>query len=149
MSVHIRPIQTSDFEQLISLFMEFAVFEKLPDKMTNSLEQMKQEQAYFNGFVAVDKDQKILGYATYFYCYYTWVGKSLYMDDLYVSQAFRGQGIGSQLIHKVIETAKKNSCHRLRWQVSSWNEKAKLFYQKLGAEIDSVEQNCDIVIQTH
>ena len=59
---------------------------------------------------------------TYFYAYYTWSGKSMYMDDLYVRADSRGQGVGSKLINRVIEQAKADKCKRLRWQVSEWNK---------------------------
>ena len=49
------------------------------------------------------------------------------------------------LIHQIIEYAKDTGCHKLRWQVSEWNKPAIDFYQKQGAEINHVDQNCDLV----
>lgn len=140
----IRPITTNDFDILIELFNEFARFQKMPEKMINSAKQMRKEQAYLNVFVAV-QDNKVVGYVTYFFAYYTWVGKSLYMDDLYVRPNFRKKGIGSLLINGVISTAKKEGCKKLRWQVSGWNTPAIDFYKSLGAQVDAVESNCDLV----
>ncbi len=145
MEIRIRKAETSDFDRINALFREFAVFEKLPEKMTNTVEQMLEEKEYFNCFVAETPDGEIAGYVTYFFCYYTWIGKSLYMDDLYVRREFRGQGIGSLLIRQVISYAKDSGCHKLRWQVSEWNRPAIDFYKKLGADISGVEQNCDLV----
>lgn len=125
--------------------MELAEFENHPEKMVNSVERMKAEKKNFNGWVIETPDNKIVGYATYFFCYFTWIGKSLYMDDLYVKPEFRGMGLGTQLINKVIQYAKEEGCHKLRWQVSAWNNRAMDFYKKLGAEIDGTEQNCDLV----
>jgi heme A synthase len=48
------------------LFLEFSVFERLPDKMINSLEKMKAEKEFIHGFVAEIAGQKIVGYASYF-----------------------------------------------------------------------------------
>jgi len=140
----IREITESDYASLISLFQEFAIFEKLPDKMTNSVDQMKAESEFIHGFVALSDDNVIVAYVTYFFTYYTWIGKSLYMDDLYVTKDFRGLGIGSKLINKVIEQAKSKKCSKLRWQVSEWNEPAIEFYKSLGAVVDSIELNCDL-----
>jgi len=145
MLVMIRQITESDFPVLISLFREFALFEKLPDKMTNSVEQMLVERDYLTGFVAVNSEAEILGYATYFFGYYTWIGKSLYMDDLYVRPDFRGTGIGTKLINEVIAFAKAENCKKLRWQVSEWNQPAIDFYKSLGANVDAVESNCDLL----
>jgi GNAT superfamily N-acetyltransferase len=145
MTVTIRKIEESDYLVLISLFKEFALFEKLPEKMTNSVEQMLREKEYLTGFVAVNDADEILGYATYFFGYYTWIGKSLYMDDLYVRPNFRGAGVGTKLIKEVIAFAKAESCKKLRWQVSEWNQPAIDFYKSLGANVDAVESNCDLV----
>ena len=145
MTVTIRKIDDRDFLVLISLFKEFALFEKLPEKMTNSVEQMLREKEYLTGFVAVNDADEILGYATYFFGYYTWIGKSLYMDDLYVRPNFRGAGVGTKLIKEVIAFAKAENCKKLRWQVSEWNQPAIDFYKSLGANVDAVESNCDLV----
>jgi GNAT superfamily N-acetyltransferase len=145
MTVTIRKIDERDFLVLISLFKEFALFEKLPEKMTNSVEQMLRENEYLTGFVAVNDADEIVGYATYFFGYYTWIGKSLYMDDLYVRPNFRGAGVGTKLISEVIAFAKAENCKKLRWQVSEWNQPAIDFYKSLGANVDAVESNCDLM----
>ena len=145
MNIHIRKIEEQDFASLILLFREFALFEKLPDKMTNSLEQMLEEKVHLSGFVAVNTENVIMGYVTYFFAYYTWTGKSLYMDDLYVRPEFRAKNVGTKLINRVIAFAKTENCRKLRWQVSEWNQPAIDFYKSLGADIDSVESNCDLI----
>ena len=145
MTVTIRPIEERDYATLILLFQEFAHFEKLPEKMTNSVEQMLAEKEFLTGLVAVNPENEILGYVTYFFGYYTWIGKSLYMDDLYVRPDFRGAGVGTKLINEVIAFAKAENCKKLRWQVSDWNQPAIDFYKSLGANVDAVESNCDLV----
>jgi len=145
MDIRIRKIEEPDYAALILLFREFALFEKLPGKMTNTLEQMLEEKDHLLGFVAVNAQDEIIGYVTFFFAYYTWTGKSLYMDDLYVRPEFRAMNIGTKLINQVIRFAKTESCRKLRWQVSEWNQPAIDFYKSLGANIDSVESNCDLV----
>jgi len=146
MIVSVRKIQEIDFPVLISLFKEFALFEKLPEKMTNSVEQMIIEKESLTGFVAVNDENEIVGYVTYFLAYYTWIGKSLYMDDLYVRPKFRNASIGTKLINEIIAFAKAENCKKLRWQVSEWNQPAINFYKELGANIDAVESNCDLIL---
>ena len=68
------------------------------------------------------------------------------MDDLYVQSDYRGSGIGTKFIKKVINFAKESSCHKLRWQVSNWNTPAVDFYKSLGAEITNEEWNCDLLL---
>jgi GNAT superfamily N-acetyltransferase len=146
MEFKIRTAEEKDFEKIVELFREFALFEKLPHKMVNSVERMNSEKELFNCFIAETTDDQIVGYATYFFSYHTWIGKCLYMDDLYVKESFRKIGIGKNLINSVIVFAKESKCHKLRWQVSNWNKNAQDFYKRLGAEIDTVELNCDLML---
>ena len=144
MKFTLRPATLNDYPAIVEMFKEFSHFEHLDERLTNTVERMKAESVYFNCFVAVNTEQEIVGYATYFFSYFTWTGKSLYMDDLYVRESYRANGIGKMLLNKVIEFAKINGCHKLRWQVSDWNSPAIGFYKSMGAEIDSQERNCDL-----
>jgi GNAT superfamily N-acetyltransferase len=146
MDVKIRSSEEADFILLLGLFKEFAAFEKQSDSVTNSVDRIIREKDFLNCFVAETSDKRIVGYATYFFTYYTWIGKCLYMDDLYVKPELRAKGIGKRLMNRVIEFAKSSNCHKLRWQVSNWNKPAVEFYNSLGAKIDDIERNCDLVL---
>jgi GNAT superfamily N-acetyltransferase len=144
MKISIRPAVITDYPHILGLFREFSVYQKLPERMKNSLEKMEEEREYLHAFVAETETNKIIGYVTWFYTYFTWSGKGMYIDDLYVKPEFRGTGIGKLLMNKIIELARDSKCHKLRWQVSHWNKTAIAFYEKLGAELDDLEKNCDL-----
>lgn len=144
MSIRIRNAVEDDFPSVLSLIKELAEFEKAPDKVTNSVELMKMEKDFFHCFVAETDDKEIIGIALYFFVYYTWVGKSLYLEDIFVKSSFRGKNIGTALMEKIFETAKTEDCKRIRWQVLNWNYKAIEMYKKIGAEIDEEWCNCTI-----
>lgn len=139
----IRKAIDKDFTEILSLIKELATFEKATKKVTNSVEQMKNEKEYFKCFVAENSQKEIVGIALYFFTYYTWVGKSLYLDDLYVKKSYRGNQIGTELLKKIFEVAKRENCKRVRWQVLNWNKSAIDMYKKSGAEIDNEWSNCD------
>lgn len=140
-SYQFRKATEQDFEALIELISEFSVFEKMPHLMVNSLERMKEEKEFVNGFVAIRGDV-IVGYATFFFTYNTWSGKGMYMDDLYVKEEHRKQGIGKMLLELVMQESKASKCHKLRWQVTDWNLNAQEFYKSMGAWIQDSEYNC-------
>ena len=143
MNFRIRKATEKDFDAILSLIKELAHFEKAPEKVSNSVEQMKEEKDIFGCFIAETEKKEIVGIALYFFAYYTWIGKSLYLDDLYVKETYRGEKIGARLLKKVIEVAKKENCKRLRWQVLNWNKPAIDFYKEFGAEFDDEWINCD------
>jgi len=143
MSLLIRKANQADFPAVLALITEFAIFQKTPEKLSNSLEQMTADKDTFQCLVA-EVDAKIVGFASFFFAYYSWTGKALYLDDLYVAEAHRGQHIGSGLLTRVRELAIEQQCKKLRWQVSNWNTAAIQYYKKLGAVIDDIEINCDL-----
>ena len=146
MNCTIRKAAPADFEAIFFLIKEFALFQQTADKVSITLEQMHADKNLFQCFVATTSDGKIIGFATFFFAYYSWSGKALNLDDLYVTQQFRKQGIGKMLLDKVIALAKKEDCKKLRWQVSGWNTNAISFYKKIGAYIDGADINCDLYL---
>lgn len=143
MNYNIRKATEVDFPDILLLIKELATFEKVPEKVTNTVELMKKENEFFHCFVAETLDKEIVGIALYFFAYYTWVGKSLYLEDLFVKESFRKHKIGSALLRKIFDVARDEDCKRVRWQVLSWNENAIQFYKKSGAEIDDEWLNCN------
>lgn len=143
MSFTIRPATENDFPEILGLIRELATFEKAPEKVTNTVEQMLAEKDLFRCYVAEQETGEIIGMALFFIAYYTWVGKSLYLDDIYVKEAFRKHKIGTALLSKIFEIARAESCKRVRWQVLRWNKPAIGFYEKKGAVLDGEWLNCD------
>lgn len=113
--------------------------------MTNP-EQMMKDQGFLNGLVALDGDD-IIGFANYFFPYYSWTGKAIQLDDLYVKEAYRGQGIGGRLFDQVMTIGKQAHCNKMKWQVPRWNHKAQEFYKNKGASIDDVEMHGDLILE--
>jgi GNAT superfamily N-acetyltransferase len=142
MDIIIRVATEEDFSQILALIKELALFEKAPEKVTNTVELMLTEKEYFHCFVAETDTKDIIGMAIYFFAYYTWVGKSLYLEDLYVKESYRRLKTGSALLKKIFEVANAENCKRVRWQVLNWNKSAIAMYSKSGAVIDDEWMNC-------
>ncbi len=75
------------------------------------------------------------GFALYFFNYSTFLAKpGLYLEDLFVSPEFRGQGLGKALLLHLAKLANQLDCGRMEWSVLDWNQPAIDFYEALGAE---------------
>ena len=98
---------------------------------------------YFKCLVAENDENEIIGFALYFYAYFTWIGKSLYLDDLFVKKEYRNQGVAKKFLNEIFEDARRENCKRVRWQVLDWNTDAIEFYKKIGAKLDNEWINCD------
>ena len=144
MNIEIRTANKKDYPAILDLIKELALFERAPEKVTNTVEQMNEEEEYFKALVAENIEGEIIGIALYFFAYYTWVGKSLYLDDLVVREKYRGNKIGTRLLEEVMKIAKQTNCKRVRWQVLDWNTSAIDFYNSYGARLDGEWINCDM-----
>jgi GNAT superfamily N-acetyltransferase len=146
--INLRPAHSGDFDQVYALIKEFAGFLNAEDKVSTTVSQLVNDKDLFRSLVAV-RDNTILGFASYFFAYYSWSGKAIYLDDLYVSKHFRGTGIGSSLLNEIISLAKVEQCKTIRWQVTKWNTNAIAFYKSHGARVDDGEMICDLVLDDY
>ena len=79
------------------------------------------------------KNQPV-GFVLFFYNYSTFLGQpGIYIEDLFVDEAFRRRGFGGALLRHVATLASERQCGRLESSVLDWNEPAINFYKKLGA----------------
>ena len=146
-NINIRKANERDFPFIFALMKEFSIFQKTPEKLKITLEQLIAEKDIFQFLVAETDDNEVIGFASFFFTYYSWTGKGLYLDDLYVTEGFRNQSIGKKLLDAVIDIAKEERCKKVRWLVSGWNTNAIEFYKKMGAVVDSTDFICDLSLQ--
>jgi GNAT superfamily N-acetyltransferase len=148
--IQIRKGTIDDLPQVLQLIQELAEYEKAPNEVTNTLEDMQRdgfgERPIFEFFVAEDQEA-IVGIALYYTAYSTWKGRTIYLEDLVVTERLRRSGIGKKLFDIVAEEAKRLGAKRFRWQVLEWNEPAIAFYKKIGADLDGEWMNCTMTEQ--
>lgn len=140
MDVVIRLGTKEDVPALLQLINELAIYEKAPDEVVISVDNLLRDGFGENplfGFFVAEVMGDVVGAALYYFKYSTWKGKCLYLEDLIVKEEKRCQGIGGKLFQRVAQKAKDEQVGRLEWQVLDWNAPAIAFYQKLGAEISS------------
>lgn len=80
-------------------------------------------------------DDKEIGFALFFHNFSTFLGRAgLYLEDLYVSPEYRGNGYGKAILKKLAAIAVERKCGRLEWWCLDWNKPSIDFYMSLGAE---------------
>jgi len=140
MSIIIRVAEKQDCPALLELVHELAIYEKLPEEVTVTLEEFADagfgEKPVWKAFVAENED-KIIGFALYYTRYSTWKGCRLYLEDFIVTEEYRGKGVGKLLFETVMQEAKDKNYNGMNWQVLDWNEPAINFYKKYEASIES------------
>lgn len=147
--ITIRRAIESDCPRLLELIKELALYEKAPEQVTVTLEHFKKsgfgEQPVWWAFVA-EENGLVQGFALYYIRYSTWKGQRMYLEDILVTDAMRGKGIGKLLLDRLIEEAKEKGYSGIVWQVLEWNEPAINFYKKYNASFDPEWINCSISV---
>ncbi len=136
-NLSIRPTSRNDIPALLSLIGGLAAYEKKPHAVVATEQDLVRDafgpHPKFRALIADWKGEPA-GYASFFHFYSTYQGRSaLFLEDLFVLDQFRGNGIGMALLSAVAKLATDEGCFGLRWEVLDWNHPAIEFYKKLGA----------------
>ena len=139
----IRKANSDDVKDILRLLIELAVYEKEPDAV-----KVTEQELIRDGFgenpkyqcILAEIDNTIVGLAFFTPRYSTWVGDTLHLEDLIVTEKMRGKGIGTVLYKSFLEEAKRRDVNRVEWSVLDWNKPAIDFYKKTGAIIDGLDQ---------
>lgn len=137
MEARLRKAERKDMPQVLKLIQELANFEKEPDAVDVTVAELEEEgfgdQPLFTCFVA-EVAQTIVGMALVYFRFSTWKGRTVHLEDLIVTKAFRGKGIGKQLYNAVLAYAKEQGVRRAEWIVLNWNKGAIAMYENSGAQ---------------
>jgi GNAT superfamily N-acetyltransferase len=127
----------ADVPVLMTLIGELAKFERLAHEV--AVTEAGLREALFGPSPAVETvlarvAGEVAGFALFFHNFSTFIGRrGLFLEDLYVRPAFRGQGVGRALLVHVARLAAARGCGRMEWAVLNWNRRAIGFYEALGA----------------
>ena len=139
----VRKANSSDVKVILRLLIELAVYEKEPNAV-----KVTEEDLIRDGFgdnprfecILAEFNSEIIGLAFYTPRYSTWVGDTLHLEDLIVTEKMRGKGFGISLYRAFLSEAKNRGVNRVEWSVLDWNKPAINFYKNTGAIIDGLDQ---------
>lgn len=150
-SITIRKGTPEDIPAVHELVKELAIFEHAESEVKTTPAIFERDAfsdtPWFEFFVACNESGQIHGISLFYYGYSTWKGKMLYLDDLIVSEPYRGQGIGRKLLARTLQHAKEEKIPMVKWQVLDWNEPAIKFYESVGATIDKEWYDCKLFLE--
>jgi len=136
--VSVRPVTADDVDVVVGLVRELADYEKSLDEARMTPAQLREalfgDSPALFGHVAEDDDGTVVGFALWFLNFSTWRGThGVYLEDLYVSPAHRGTGLGRELLRTLAAVCVERGYARLEWSVLDWNTPSIEFYRAAGA----------------
>lgn len=139
----LRAAVLGDVAAIVDLIHGLAEFEKLthlvkvtPEKLRPHLFGEKPVAEAWVAEVEAEGERKVVAFALFFTNFSTFLAQpGLYLEDLFVTPAWRGAGIGEALLKRLAQLAVERGCGRFEWSVLDWNENAIRFYQRMGATV--------------
>ena len=132
-----RSAERRDVPLILRYIRELARYEKLEEEVVATeeiLEEWLFDKEKAEVIFAVVEGKEV-GFALFFHNFSTFLGRAgIYLEDLYVEPAHRGQGIGTAPLRELARIAVARGCGRLEWWCLDWNSPSIEFYRSLGAE---------------
>ena len=138
-SPFLRAATADDAPALVGLIRELAEFEQLTHLVVVTADSLAHQlfgPRPAAEAVVVEHAGAVVGFALFFTNFSTFLGRpGLYLEDLYVQPAYRGQGLGRRLLRHLGSLAVERGCGRFEWSVLDWNANAIRFYEGMGADV--------------
>jgi GNAT superfamily N-acetyltransferase len=135
--IDIRKAEERDLPLILEFIQALAEYERLRDACVAT--EQKLRDTLFSSPPAAEViiarvDGEPMGFALFFHSYSTFLAqRGIYLEDLFVKPAARGQGVGFALLSELARIAVERNCGRLEWAVLDWNQLAIDFYKRIGA----------------
>lgn len=134
--IHLRDAELSDAKLLNELIEEMGRHERMSVRVC-------EKRLIKDGFGAAPKfrvliaevGSKVAGYALLFECYSSFQGSGIFLEDLFVRDAFRGKGVGGVLLSRIASEADERGCFGVLFNVLEWNHSALEFFRRAGASV--------------
>ena len=141
MSLTVRQLSIEDKAAWHELYLGYLKFyESEPIESSTELvwQRLTKENPEIQGLVA-ELDGVVVGFTHFHYQLSTWTHTfHCYLEDLYVSEEARGNGVGTALIAEVKKMALEQKCSELFWITKESNQVARRLYDKVAEISDFV-----------
>ena len=131
MTLTIRSATPEDEAAWRGLWAQYLTFYKVdldPAITTRTWARLMDAASPLTGRFAFENNQ-MLGFALHHNHCSTWVeGEDCYLEDLFVTDAARGKGVGRALIDDLKTLATARGFHRLYWHTDEGNTPARALY---------------------
>jgi len=136
--IRLRFATPADAGLILTFVRALAAYEKLSHEVTADEETLRASlfgRRRVAEVVIAEHRRQPAGFALFFHNFSTFLGRpGIFIEDLFITPAFRGKGVGRRLLCFIARLARERGCGRLEWSVLDWNEPAIGFYKTLGAQ---------------
>jgi GNAT superfamily N-acetyltransferase len=146
--VSIRELRSEDRQGWLELWSGYLSFYRveLDERVTDTtFERLCDRADGMFGLVAVDGDERVLGFANAIVHPSTWaLAGYCYLEDLFIARGARGGDVGEELIEATALAARERGVERLYWHTQQFNGAARSLYDKVGQLTSMVVYERDV-----
>ncbi|MCW4002957.1 MAG: GNAT family N-acetyltransferase [Candidatus Bathyarchaeota archaeon] len=137
-SVTIKKVDSESFEGFLGLIDKLAQYERLAPPNEEAKNRLRRDclsdKPKYEAFIG-KIGEKPVAYVIFFFTYSSFLAlPTLYVEDIFVLEEYRRQGVGKKMFDFLKETAKREGCGRIEFTVLTWNKTAQEFYENNGAK---------------
>jgi len=135
--MNIRALNRSDYDQWLPLWQENCLHKISDDVTAETWRRIGNPKENVFGFAAFNDNDELVGILHYILHATTgFIQPACYMQDLFVDEKHRKQGIAKQLVWELHELGKNEKWARIYWFAENNNEAAQALYKNLGVKMD-------------
>jgi GNAT superfamily N-acetyltransferase len=136
-SVIIKKVNAETFDDFLGLIEKLAEYEKLASPDEAAKRRLRRDclsdKPKYEAFIG-EVDGKPISYVIFFFTYSSFLAlPTLFLEDIFVLEEYRRQGVGQKMFNFLKQTAKRERCGRIEFTVLNWNKPAQEFYEKNAA----------------
>lgn len=133
-------------EQLVEagLFADINVARTVAEKTEWTKERQDKAKDFFFYYLTSEDSSSKYGYLVYS------IEKQMaYLDVIYLEEAYRRQGLGTQILQDFEKSLKDRNIETIKLYVFDHNQRAFGFYNKMGYAVETTYYKDDLVIGHH
>jgi GNAT superfamily N-acetyltransferase len=137
-SVVIKEVNSENFDDFLGLIGKLAEYERLSPPDAEAKKRLQRDclsdKPKFKAFIG-KVGNKSVSYVIFFFTYSSFLASpTLFLEDIFVLEEYRKQGIGKRMFDFLKQTARREGCGRIEFTVLKWNKTAQDFYEDNGAQ---------------
>ena len=144
-NILLRGLGKDDFEGwrvLWRMYLDFYETHIPAEVYEKTFERLISKDVTSQGAIVAMDSGKIVGLSHFIFHPHNWkIEDVCYLQDLYVLDTVRGQGIGRLLIEAVYDEADKRSVPTVYWLTQDFNKQARLLYDKIATLTPFIKYN--------
>lgn len=133
----IERVREKTFPEFLYLLDRLAGYERIDPPDEGARLRLKDDiflnPPKFEGYIGRLGDEPV-GFVTFYFTYSTFLARpTLFVEDLFMLEQYRRQGLGRRLFDFCRNEARVRGCGRMDWMVLTWNKPSIHFYENIGA----------------